>query len=86
MALIQYVVVQREGRWMVMIDGQHYGPYESQNDALRVAINVAQENGQKGQDSQVIVREREVIRTAWTYGHDPYPFPGKQVAAEADAL
>ena len=50
---------------MIALDGQHYGPYETQK------------SGQRGLDAQVVVQgEDNKFRTEWTYGNNPYPPPG----------
>lgn len=74
MSRTQYVVVLQQGQWKIALEGKHYGPYDSQRDAIRVAIDTAHKNAG---DSQVLVQgENNQFRTEWTYGHDPYPPAG----------
>lgn len=74
MARTQYVVVLRNGQWMITLNGKHYGPYATQRQAIRAAVDAAHET--KG-DAQVLVQgQNNLFRTEWTYGHDPYPPPG----------
>lgn len=74
MARTQYVVVNQAGQWKISLNGTHYGPYGTQREAIRVAVDAAHKNGA---DSQVLVQgENSQFRTEWTYGHDPYPPPG----------
>jgi hypothetical protein len=69
-----YYVVLHQGEWKITLDGRHYGPYKTQADAIRVAVDTANENGKKGIPSQVKVQGRDnLFRTEWTYGNDPYP-------------
>jgi hypothetical protein len=77
MARAQYVVVVHQGQWKITLNGQHYGPYGSQQAAIRVAVDAAHKAGGSGFDAQVLIQgENNQFRTEWTYGHDPYPPPG----------
>lgn len=74
---IVYYVVLHQGEWKITLNGSHYGPYRTQSDAIKMAIDTAQECGRKGNPSQVKVQGRDnLFRTEWTYGNDPYPPPG----------
>lgn len=84
MARKQYVVIRHEGAWMIAFDGRHYGPYDNQAIAIRLAVDAAHGSGQNGHDAQVLVQELvetrieggdHAFRTEWTYGQDPYPPP-----------
>lgn len=74
----QYFVVQHEGQWKIKLNGQHYGPYDTQAAAIRAAVDAAHTTGDKGGDAQVLVQSttNHQFRTEWTYGHDPYPPKG----------
>ena len=77
MARAQYVVVKHQGEWKIKLDGEHYGPYRTQAEAIEVAVDTANESGKNGHDAQVLVQgEDNRFRTEWTYGHDPYPPKG----------
>lgn len=72
-----YYVVLHQGQWKISHEGTHFGPYATQREAIRVAVDTAHQAGQKGFDAQVLVQGRNnEWRTEWTYGHDPYPPPG----------
>ncbi|MGV2495064.1 DUF2188 domain-containing protein [Pelagerythrobacter aerophilus] len=74
MARAQYFVVLHQGQWKISFNQKHYGPYDTQRDAIRAAVDAANES--KG-NSQVLVQgENNQFRTEWTYGQDPYPPPG----------
>lgn len=73
----QYYVVFHQRQWRINLEGQHYGPYYTQADAIRAAVDAAHESGWNGHDAQVFVQGRDNrFRVEWTYGHDPYPPPG----------
>lgn len=77
MARAQYFVVLHEGEWKIKFDGKHYGPYRTQADAIRGAVDAAHASGKDGFDAQVLVQGRDnKFRTEWTYGNDPFPPPG----------
>lgn len=71
MAHTQYIVVRDQGQWKISLNGAHYGPYATQRDAVRAAVDAAQEAGRKGLNGQVLLLDQ--FRTEWTYGRDPYP-------------
>lgn len=74
MARAQYFVVLHESEWKVKFDGKHYGPYRTQADAIRAAVDAAHSIGRQGGDAQVLVQgQNNQFRTEWTYGNDPYP-------------
>jgi uncharacterized protein DUF2188 len=77
MARAQYFVVLHENQWKIKHNGQHYGPYRTQADAIRASVDAAHKAGEQGGDAQVLVQgENNQFRTEWTYGHDPYPPKG----------
>jgi hypothetical protein len=77
MARVQYFVVLHENVWKVKHEGKHYGPYSTQRDAIRDAVDAAHQSGRNGHDAQVLVQgTNNQFRTEWTYGNDPYPPPG----------
>jgi hypothetical protein len=78
LARTQYVVVLHQGEWKISLGGKHYGPYRTQREAIREAVDTARKEGQSNADgAQVLVQgEDNRFRTEWTYGKDPYPPPG----------
>jgi hypothetical protein len=77
MARTQYFVTLHENQWKIVLDGKHHGPYPTQKQAIRAAVDAAHTEGKAGRDAQVLVQgEDHQFRTEWTYGHDPYPPAG----------
>ncbi len=66
-----YVVFREQGQWAIKSNGAHRGPYATQRDAIRAAVDAAHAAGQKGHRSQVVLQDQ--FRVEWTYGQDPYP-------------
>lgn len=56
MARSQYFVVLHDNQWKISFNGQHYGPYTTQQAAIRAAVDAAHSTGQKGHDAQVMVQ------------------------------
>jgi hypothetical protein len=77
MGRADYYVVKHDGHWKIKFNDLHYGPYDTQASAIKVAIDTANKSGVQGHDAQVQVQGEDTqFRTEWTYGHDPYPPPG----------
>jgi len=77
MARTQYFVTNRNNQWMIVLNGEDFGPYETQRGAIHAAVEAAHRCGQKGIDAQVLVQGTDSkFRTEWTYGNDPYPPKG----------
>lgn len=73
----QYFVVLHDGEWKITFQGQHYGPYNTQADAIAAARQWARQSADQGYPSQVLVQGRDgLFRVEWTYGDDPYPPKG----------
>jgi hypothetical protein len=51
--------------WMIKFDDEEYGPYKSQSEAVRFAIDAAEKRNEHGQKAQVVV-----IGPTWTYDQD----------------
>ena len=71
MAHTPFIVFRDQGQWKLKSHGVHYGPYATQRDAIRAAVDAAHEAGRKGLNGQVLLQDQ--FRTEWTYGKDPYP-------------
>src|SRR5437588_477705 len=70
----RYLVVRQEDVWFIKFDGEEFGPYQSEREAMLFAVDAAQKLGEQGQETQVLRLEEDgVIRPAWTYGLNAYP-------------
>jgi len=47
MARTVYYVVLHEGQWKISLSGKHHGPYTTQKEAIRLAVDAANIEGKK---------------------------------------
>jgi hypothetical protein len=67
----QYFVVRHEGEWKIRHDGKHFGPYTTQQRAIKAAMEAMQQSGLEGFEAQVLVQGTDgTFGTEWTY-QDP---------------
>ena len=70
----RYLVVRQEDVWFIKFDGEEFGPYNSEREAMLFAVDAAQKLGEQGEETQVLRLEEDgEVRPAWTYGLDAYP-------------
>jgi hypothetical protein len=69
----RYVVVLQGDLWFIKFDDEEYGPYQTDREALLFAIDAAQNLGEQGEETQVLlVGENGKAMAVWTYGQHPY--------------
>jgi hypothetical protein len=69
-----YWIERQEDVWFIRFDGDDYGPYKSEREALLFAADAAKSLGEQGEDTQVLlVDENGDVQRSWTFGQDPYP-------------
>jgi hypothetical protein len=67
-------VVRQEDVWFIKFDGEDYGPYQSEREALLFAVDAANKLGEQGERTQVlVVDENGAVQPFWASGQDPYP-------------
>jgi hypothetical protein len=72
----RYLVVRQDDVWFIKFDGDEYGPYRSEREAMLFAIDAAQKLGEQGEATQVaLLDEHCAAQPIWTFGQSPYP-PG----------
>jgi hypothetical protein len=72
--LREYLVAREREGWFIDFDGERFGPYISEREALLFAIDAAHALGLKGEPTRVLSRdETGEHNIAWTYGQDAYP-------------
>jgi len=69
----RYLVVRQEDVWFIKFDGEEYGPYNSEREAMLFAIDAAHKLGEQGEETEVLkLDENGEAQPAWRHGHDPY--------------
>jgi hypothetical protein len=72
----RYIVVRQGDLWCIKFDGEEYGPYNSEREAMLFAIEAAHTLARHGEPTQVLVLdEGGETHPQWTSGRDPYPPP-----------
>jgi hypothetical protein len=65
----QYLIVLHNNEWKIIFKEKHYGPYDTQGEAIEAAIDAAYAMGEIGIDAQVLVQEADnKLRIEWAYG------------------
>ena len=59
MSRTRLLVINDRGQWKINLNGQHRGPYKTQRDAIRAAVNAAHAEALKGNDAQVLVEGQD---------------------------
>lgn len=72
-SLARYFVFERDGQWIVTLDGLPIGRHDSRPSALCSAIVMADLMGSMRHDADVMVEDADGLALAWTYGADPLP-------------
>jgi hypothetical protein len=70
----RYLVVRQNDQWHIKFDGEQYGPYATEREAMLFAVDAAHTLGAQGEPTQVLrVDENGDTHPEWTFGQDPYP-------------
>ena len=71
---MRYLVVCQDDVWFIKFDGEEYGPYQTEQQAMLFAIDAAHMLDEQGEQTQVLrVDENGEPLSVWTCGQDPYP-------------
>jgi hypothetical protein len=70
----RYLIVRHGDMWLIKFEGEEYGPYATEREAMLFAVDAAHKLGEQGEQSQVLkMEENGELRPVWTHGHDLYP-------------
>jgi hypothetical protein len=70
----RYLVVRQQDVWFIKFDGEEYGPYATEREAMLFAVDAAHKLGEQGEDTEVLLAdETGEANAAWVHGLDPYP-------------
>src|SRR5262245_60954922 len=72
-ALIQFIVLKREGKWVVKSKDLERS-FSVQREAVDAAIRFANDSGKEGKPGVVLLQKSKTkFEKVWTYGQSPYP-------------
>ena len=70
----RYVVVRHDDVWLIKFEGEEFGPYKTEREAILFAADAAHKLGNQGEATQVLlVDENGEAQPAWSYGESAYP-------------
>jgi hypothetical protein len=70
----RYLIVRHGNLWLIKFEGEEFGPYESQREAMLFAIEAANKLGEQNEPTEVLlIDESGEAKPVWRYGQDPYP-------------
>lgn len=70
----RYVVARREDVWFIAFAGEEFGPYKTAREARLFAIDAAHKLGEKGEETEVLVKDQAGrVAAVWVYGQHAYP-------------
>ena len=73
----RYLIVRHGDMWLIKFEGEEYGPYATEREAMLFAVDAAHKLGEQGEQAQVLrVNENGEVQAVWTHGRDPYPPSG----------
>jgi hypothetical protein len=72
-AAVQFIVLEREGKWVLKANDQERF-FSVQREAVDTAIRLANDSGKEGKPGAVLFQKsKSKFEKIWTYGEDPYP-------------
>lgn len=70
----RYVVARREDVWFIAFAGEEFGPYKTEREATLFAIDAAHKLGEKGEETEVLVKDQAGrVAAVWVHGQHAYP-------------
>lgn len=71
MAREQYFIIVENNEWKISFNGEHYGPYPNQQQAVEAAIDAAYAMGEIGINAQVLTQDGDdKFQSKWLYEKD----------------
>jgi hypothetical protein len=71
--IARYFVFERDGQWLVTLDGAQVGRHINRPSALNSAIVMADLMGSMKHEADVMVEHGGALDVVWTYGVNPVP-------------
>ena len=74
MPTARYFIVREQEDWLIKYDGEVFGPYKTQNEAMVFAIEAAQKLETYGEIAEVcLMGDDGHFRPEWVAGREPHP-------------
>jgi hypothetical protein len=71
---VRYLIVRHQDEWVIKFEGEQFGPYQSQREAMLFAIDAAHKLGQQDGPTEVLLMDDAGgAKPTWVYGQAPYP-------------
>lgn len=70
MSHLRYFVFDDQGAWKIDLNGQLYGDFRSEQEAISKAIENAFSNSMGGHKAEILIRDKVTgdFKVAWSYG------------------
>jgi hypothetical protein len=70
MSHLRYFVLDDQGSWKIGFNGQLYGDFRSEQEALSKAIESAFSDSMSGHKADILIRDKgtDHFKVAWSYG------------------
>ena len=73
MPTARYFIVHDQDDWLIKYDGEEYGPYKTQTEAMVFAIEAAKKLGAYGENAEVcLMGEGGHFSPQWVAGRDAH--------------
>jgi hypothetical protein len=74
MAHLKYLIVYAQGQWKINHNGQLYGSYQTEKQAVSSAIEAAFSDSMRGHKVEVLTQDRlGELKAVCSYGRDSHP-------------
>lgn len=74
MPTARYFIVREQEDWLIKYDGEVFGPYKTQNEAMVFAIEAAQKLETYGEIAEVcLMGDDGHFRPEWVAGREQHP-------------
>jgi hypothetical protein len=74
----RYIVMNHGGEWKINLDNRYYGPFDTVEAAVEMAVDTARKASQSGFEASVMMLYGKQMKTLWPK-MDNSPAPGEAV-------
>lgn len=62
----RYVVISHDGKWKINLDNKYYGPFDTPEAAVEMAVDTARKAADAGYPASVIMMHGQRMETLWS--------------------